>query len=217
MLPDLAETGGSYMEYTNKVKRGEDGVYRWYYDLDLRQNRYMMNVTFKVLAIIGAFLMILVIFMPSGGMSKWHVAAIVLGCFAFVVLLTLGIYGLMILRRNGFYRYRYDMGPEGIMLWMEEDDIKMIRALGTASAAAGAAAGQPGRGAVSAITSQTAPYNGYTAYKSVHKMVIDRDKNCIYLKLMVGENCVYAGDEDFEFVKSFLADHLPDGCEIRSV
>ena len=192
------------MEYTNRVQLGEDGLYRWYYDLDMRKNRYMLNMVFKVLGIIGAFLLALVLFLPSGAMSKWTVAGIILGCYVFVALLTIGIYWFMLVRREGFYRFRYDMGPEGVMLWQEEGDMERNQILGAAVAAAGAAAGHPIRAAVSSASIQAGSYSGYTAYKSVRKVVVDQDKDCVYLKLFLGENLVYVGQEDFDFVRDYI-------------
>ena len=205
------------MEFTDRVRLCEDGVYRWYYDVDMRKDRYMLNITMKVLAIIGAFLMILLVFMPSGGMSKWKVAGITLACFGVVIVLTLVIYLFLLERGGGYYRYRYEMGPEGVRLLQEEGDIERNKALGIAAAVAGTAAGHPVEGAISSITMSASEYAGYTSYRSVKKAVIERDRNCITLKLMVGENCIYVCGDDFDFVKEYILGRLKGRAAAKEV
>ena len=203
------------MEFTDRVKLCEDGVYRWYYDLDMRRNPYMLKVTLKVLGIIAAVMMAMTLLMPSPGMSRGKIAGITLGCIAAAALLALGVYALMSLRRGGLYRYRYEMGPEGVRLLQEEGDLRRNRALGAAAAVAGTAAGKPGGAVVAAITARAAGEGGYTAYRSVRRVTLDRGRDCIFLRPLVGENCVYVRPEDFEFVKEYILSRLEEGAVVE--
>ncbi len=203
------------MEYSDRVRLGDDGLYHWYYDLDMNQNRYMLYVTLKVLGVIGAFLLLLVIILPSGAFSKWTIAGIMLGCFAVVVVLTLGIYMFMYWRRGGYYRYRYDMGPDGVRLLPEEGDIEKNRILGAAAFVVGNAAGHPIEAAASSVSLQASEYAGFTAYDSVRKAVVQRKKDCILLKLMAGENVVFASPDDFGFVEDYILSRLKEGTPVE--
>ena len=204
------------MEYTNRVKLDEDGVYRWYHDVDMRTDRYMLNTMLKVLGIIGAFLLLMAVFMPSGAISKWKVAGILLAVYAVVVLITVAVYLIMMARRGGFYRYRYEMIPEGVLLHQEEADIKANQVLGTAALTAGTLAGHPVRAGISSMSIQAAANAGYTAFKSVRKIVVDEEKQCIFLKLLIGENLVYADQEDLRFVLEYIQSRVPEGCGIKN-
>ena len=57
------------MKYTDRVELCEDGMYRWYYDLDMRKDHRLIMTPLKVLAVIGIFMLVMVQFLPyhSGG------------------------------------------------------------------------------------------------------------------------------------------------------
>ena len=110
------------MNYTDRVELCEDGLYRWYYDLDMRKDHRMITTPLKVLAVIGLFMLVMVQFLPyhSGGMSRWRVMGILAACFALITAITLGICLIQYLARRGYYRYRFEMGPEGVRVLMDE-------------------------------------------------------------------------------------------------
>ena len=55
---------------------------------------------------------------------------------------------------------------------------------------------------------------GYTAFRSDRKAALDRAKDCIKLKLLVGANVVFSKPEDFEFVKEYIVNHLKSGTAV---
>ena len=201
------------MKYTDRVKLCEDGLYRWYYDLDMRKDRRMLTIPLKVLAVIGVLELVIVQFMPyhSGGMSRWKVMGIMAACFALITAITLGICLIQYLARNGYYRYRFEMGPDGVRVLMDEGDVKMMQALGTAASVMSLFASSSCH---TTETMQAAENAGYTSYRSVRRAAVDRAKDCIKLKLLVGANVVFSKPEDFEFVKEYIVNHLKSGTAI---
>lgn len=206
--------GRDLMEYTDRVILNEDGVYRWFYDLDMRKDFYMLTVTLKALAVMAAVFAVMIIFMPSGGMSKWKVAGITFGCIAGVAALALLIYLFLLWRGGGFYRYRYDMTPEGVHMKLEDSDVRRNQGLSAAVTATGVAAGQAFRAAALSASMRAAEGAGYTAYSSVRRVVEDRSKDCIYLKLLVGENCIYVSRDDYDFVRDYIVNRLKEGTAV---
>ena len=198
------------MNYTDRVELCEDGLYRWYYDLDMRKDHRMITTPLKVLAVIGLFMLVMVQFLPyhSGGMSRWRVMGILAACFALITAITLGICLIQYLARRGSYRYRFEMGPEGVRVLMDEGDVKALQALGAAAEIMSLFAGS---GTNIRSTMRASQNAGYTSFHSVRKAALDRAKDCIKLKLLVGANVVFSKPEDFEFVKEYIVNHLKSG------
>ena len=54
--------------FTSRVTLDKDGVYRWYYDLDMFRNRYLLNVMLKLTgAICAGVYFLLVLLLDEGG------------------------------------------------------------------------------------------------------------------------------------------------------
>lgn len=201
------------MKYTDRVELCEDGMYRWYYDLDMRKDHRLIMTPLKVLAVIGIFMLVMVQFLPyhSGGMSRLRVMGIMGACFALITAITLGICLIQFLIRNGNYRYRFEMGPEGIRVLMDEGDTKAMQALGTAAEIMSLFTNSA---AHTTTTMRAAQRAGYTSFRSVRKAAVDRAKDCIRLKPLLGENVVFSKPEDFEFVKEYIVNHLKSGTAV---
>ena len=56
---------------------------------------------------------------------------------------------------------------------------------------------------------------GYTSYRSVRKAALDRAKDCIKLKLLLGENTIFSKPEEYDFVKDYIVTHLKSGIAIQ--
>ena len=201
------------MKYTERVKLCEDGLYRWYYDLDMRKDHRLLTTPLRVLAVIGLLELVMVQFLPyhSGGMSRWRVMGILAACFAMITAITLGICLIQYLIRNGKYRYRFEMGPDGIRVLMDEGDTKAMQALGTAAEIMSLFTSSAAHTTTAMRAAQRA---GYTSFRSVRKAAVDRAKDCIKLKPLLGENVVFSKPEDFEFVKEYIVNHLKSGTAV---
>ena len=144
-------------------------------------------------------------------MSRWRVMGILAACFALITAITLGICLIQYLARRGSYRYRFEMGPEGVRVLMDEGDVKALQALGAAAEIMSLFAGS---GTNIRSTMRASQNAGYTSFHSVRKAALDRAKDCIKLKLLVGANVVFSKPEDFEFVKEYIVNHLKSGTAV---
>ncbi len=191
------------MEYTDRVKLNNDGVYRWYCDVDMRRGSRVLRTLMIVMGIIGTLIagILAVMMISDRSMSNTSVLLIVLGIYAIVFGVGIFSYLLMFLIQRGVCRYSYEMSEEGIFLHTFQTQ-QAVSSVANAVEIAGALTGHRVRNA------RPSDENGYTPYKSVRKVLIDRERNALYLKALIGENYVYTSSEDYEFVKEFILRHL---------
>ncbi|MBR1710440.1 MAG: hypothetical protein IJ719_16705, partial [Clostridia bacterium] len=90
-------------EYTEHVSHGEDGAYRWYYDLNMYRNRYLLNVILKVIGIIALISYPFLFYWILHGGLFLNVQLVLLVSLPFVacILLTLIIYYIVALVKHG--------------------------------------------------------------------------------------------------------------------
>ena len=188
------------MRFTDRVTKGEDGVYRWFYMVDLKKDHHIRNTMLKVLAAILVLLLVMVVLIPdSATMSRWAISGIVLGVFAVVALIVMLTYCIMYGRRDWKYRFRYVMDEKGIQMLQEQTDINAMKTMGSVMSLLGSSSGAAMR---------NADANGYTSFRSVRKMTVERENELISLKALILTNRIYVREEDFDLVKDYLTDHL---------
>ena len=99
-------------QFSDRVVRGDDGVYRWRYRMNPRRNKHPLSVVGKVFFSMGCLsaAVLLVIGSPNPGkMSDWAMPLMVLGLFLGVFLLTTGLLYL-----QGDDILTYAMNEEGV-------------------------------------------------------------------------------------------------------
>ncbi len=190
------------MEYTNRVKLNKDGVYRWYYDVDMRKNPHMLQTLMFFMAIIGTIIagILAVLFITDGSMSIGTVALIVLGIYALVFGIGFLAYLPFYLIQHGVSRYSYDMNGDGIFLHM----FKSEQIAGSIANAVGTAASLTGQGI---HNMRPAEDSGYTAFKSIRKIILDPRHDAIYIRTLLVHNYVYVCKEDYGFIKNYFLTH----------
>lgn len=196
---------GEFNDYTARVTQGEDGVYRWYFDMDMYQNKSMLYMlekinlfTFLGVSAGGALLIMLI-----GGDASFARGILLVGlalCALMALLYWIGFYIFAAVKR-GNYRVHFAMREDGIeIVW--SDRLREGFALGgKAMALAGAAIGsrrvrgrwRPTLDEVSKVTFSTV-----VRYKRYPKW------NMIDLSVPGGKFQVYAGSEDIGWVESYI-------------
>ena len=197
--------------YTNRVALSNDGVYRWYYDMDMYQNKSMLYTLEKVnlftclgVSIGGAMLIKLV-----EGDATFARGILVIGlliCASMALLIWIGFY-IAAWIKKGKYRIHFAMREDGIeLVWpnrLKEGFDSGRKALAVVGSAVGSRAvrghWRPTLDEVSNVA-----FSQVIRYKSHPKW------NMIDLSMPGGKFQVYAKGEDFAFVEEYILDRIPE-------
>lgn len=195
------------MEYTNRVRLNKDGVYRWYYDVDMRKNPHMLQTLMTVMAIIGTIIagILAAVLLIDKIMAPGTVVLIVLGIYALVFGIGFLSYLPFYLMQHGVSRYSYEMNADGIFLHM----YKAEQIAGSFANIVDVASSVTGH----SVRNMRPPEdNGYTAFKSIRKIILDPEKDAIYIRTLLVHNYAYVCKEDYEFVKNYFLTHKRWNC-----
>ena len=180
------------------VTRGEDGVYRWMYEMDMRENRSILYTVCKILAWIclGLYVMFLVLF----GMDTGFRTSTVLIITGFAVAATAALMGLSALVfllcaliMRGKYRIRYEMGETGMEMFQSKwrKDVREARRA---------------RGRVPSMTEIVSRLS----FTEVRRVKVYPKWNMIDLTLAVGTYQVYVREADFRLVLNHILSRVPE-------
>lgn len=193
---------------TKNIWHCRDGVYRWTYEMDLLRNPTILISVYKVLGLsLGVVFALDILISLFSGSLKGPEDLLGLGqlflCLA-GILLVLGIIGYLIVA--ALYGWKYQ-----VLFEMTEDYVRHIHmpkqfqkaeAIGWLTALLGAAAGKPttmGAGLLAASKSTST-----SEFQNVEVVKVRRKRNTIHVNYLLDKNQVYAADEDFDFVESFI-------------
>ena len=104
-------------EFTDRVTLCEDGIYRWYYDLDLKENPGFMGRAVRIVGIICAALCVLTLAMFSTDRSRFNMetAMAILAAYAGCFVLTWGCCRLAASMRR-ISRIYYEMNDDALTI-----------------------------------------------------------------------------------------------------
>ena len=203
----------SFDRYTDRVTRGEDDVCRWYYDMDMYQNKSMLYLllrvnlfTFLGVTLAGA---LFVGFMQRDFGAPMVRGIVVIGLALLAgmsVLYVIGFY-LAAWIKGGRYRVHYVMREDGIELVWSASVKKGMETGRQILALAGAAAGSRrlrGRWRPTLDEVSNARFSKVLHCKSCPKW------DMIDLFLPGGKFQVYVGGADFDRVEAFIRERIPE-------
>ena len=192
--------------YPDRVTRGEDGVYRWSYDVDLNWDHYLQNFFLKLMLYIlgGTCLVMALVIILAGRPSMAWIPAAIFGVA--MVLAVLGFFGFRIAVKDK-YTVGYEMNEEAVLLVRKPAMQSAMWGAGLLMLALGAATGKPLRGATSAVAMNNAADSGLTRFRSVRKIRKYPRTDMIKLSMLIGINLVWVPEEDFETVVRFIQEH----------
>lgn len=187
-----------------------DGKYRWVYEMSLIKNPTIFLTVWKIFLFIfiGIFAFVSVIeliasndFFPDGLLGNLKVFGIIF--LGMTVLTWLGclIYAL---KMGGKYVVVFEMDEKGVNHKQIDWQAEKARRLSAATTVAGIAAGSLTAAGIGLTASRT---EMYTEFSAVRRIKAYPRRNVIKLNERLEHNQVYAADEDFEFVKSFIVSH----------
>ena len=199
-----------FRNYTARVTRGEDGVYRWYYDMDMHGNKSMLYMlekinlfTFLGVSIGGALLI-----MAVEGDAAFARGILVIGlvlCALMALLFWIGFYVFSAAKR-GNYRIHYAMREDGIeLVWsnrVKESSALAGKALGLTGAVIGSRTVR-GRWRPTLDEVSRVSFSDVIRCKRYPKW------NMLDLSMLGGKFQVYSVSEDFDWVENYILERAP--------
>ena len=196
---------------TNRVTLFDDGVYRWYYDMDMYQNKSMLYTlekvnlfTFLGVSVDGAILIRLV---ERDAAFARGILLAGLGLWALMALLYwIGFYiaaGI----KGGNYRIHFAMREDGIeLVWSD----RLKEGFDTGRKALAVAGSVIGSRTVRGRWRPTLDEVSNVAFSQVIRYKSHPQWNMIDLSMLGGKFQVYAGTRDFAFVEEYILDRVPE-------
>ncbi|MEA4833149.1 hypothetical protein SDC9_81737 [bioreactor metagenome] len=189
---------------------GDDGKYRWVYDLNLYKTPIILFMLWKIIGLIlsGIWLFIVLIssgdfgFWPDGFLSQFRFFIIFIPGFLVFTTVCYYIYVLFI---GGKYCVMFEMNEKGIRHTQAPQQFKKAQALAAITAITGIAKKAPGiTGAgILAGTKQSI----YSDFKSIKTIQVYKRQGIIKLNSPFCKNQIYVVKEDFNFVLEYIITH----------
>ena len=192
-----------------RVTLGDDGKYRWTYEMSLFKNPTIFLLIWKIFFFIVLGIFTFLVLIGSGDSGFWWDGfldtAKVFG-FIFIGMTVLSALGYLFYAAimGGKYVVEFEMDEKGVTHKQTAAQAKKAEKLGQATMIAGAATG--GIGTVGAgMNAQRTEM--YSEFAKVRKVKAYPRRNLIKVNERFGHNQVYAAKEDFEFVKDYILSH----------
>ena len=194
-----------------------DGKYRWVYPFDMLKNPVILFTVWKVLGIsfFAIWLFLNIINVIENGFETevfFNTAKVflILGLVFFVI----SIIAYLIVANQYGWRYMviFEMDDKGIIHRQMEKQFDKVKAAGWLAAMIGAAAGSPS--AAGAGLPAASHDSLSTDFDKVKRIKISRAYHTIYLNAPFSNNQIYVNDKDFDLVKNYILEHIPE--ETRS-
>jgi hypothetical protein len=190
---------------------GQDGVYRWSYDMDMKNNLFMFKYVAKIILFIGFICdaIFLALVAGNGGQIEWIIwfALGITGGMELIWIIAYWIWGMI---RKWQYRMSFEMNEDGIALIQPASTKKAGAAMASVVTLASLAAGRPFQGASLGASIYAGSRNGFIAFQSVRSMKEHRENDVIVLKGIVSGLQVWAGQSDYDSVTAFIREHTGD-------
>ncbi len=201
---------------TPNIVLGEDGVYRWMFELSLWRNPTILITLIKVFGLtIGIlFLFGLIFAITSGDFLEqllFHIRllGIVFGIFLVLSVISYMIYAVAV---GGKYIVYFEMSEEKIVhTQLPRQYNKIKRAAGVAIIAAFLAENLLLASNAFLVASRNSSVSEWNRVKSVKSV---RRRQVIYVNELLNRNQIYAEEPDFDFVEGFIRSHCT-GAKIR--
>ena len=195
-------------EFPSRVTLCEDGVYRWSYDMDMYRNPYLRSILLKVMGVLCAVMYIFLLALIAGGGRGLTPRTMLLAALPFsgLLLLTLLIYYICAAVMHGTYHLQFEMDEDAVRLVRKASTQRMMNVMADVTTMANMRAGHQ---------LQTAAGSGCTRFQSVRTMTERPEHDAINLRELMGANQIWIPRADYEFVRGFIAERIPDRAEGR--
>ena len=204
------EEGGCTMQVSSNITLDDNGIYRWRYEVSLYRNPVYFFLIWKIFffIILGIFALIVVL-----DLIDWETVNLpdnlkLFGYFVLGMTVLTGIgYLIYALIMGGKYIVDFEMDERGIKHSQSADQAKKAKKIGKFAAAAGALSGRPSAAGAGLNAQRTEMYSDFQKVRSIKAYP---RRHLIKVNGALQHNQVYAADQDFEFVRSYIASRCPN-------
>jgi hypothetical protein len=208
-VEELSPSGGT--QVTGGIQRGQDGVWRWNYEMNMWKNPTILITVWKVMMLGGAFpvLLVTVLGLVEDGLSE------ALRTFGFMFLavgaictgLVLLAYPVVALAYGGTYQVVFEMDEKGVNHVQVNSQYDRAQVLAWLTTLAGFGAGSAQTAGAGLLAASKK--NSYSEFKKVKKIVLKPSRNVIYLNQALERNQVYAEPDSFQQVADYIVKRCP--------
>lgn len=205
----IAVSDAQYNHVTPNIILCQDGKYRWVYELNLIKNPTVFFLIWKIFFFIflAIFCLTMIADTLNGYMSIerfWDNIRILAYVFIGITVVTGISYLIYAAIMGGKYCVMFEMDDFSINHKQMPHQLKKAQVLASLTTLAGAASGNLSAAAIGISSTRTDFVSDFSRVKRVRSFP---RKNLIKLDEPFCHNQVYAADEDFEFVRTFIFDH----------
>jgi|GEM_PF-2201517 len=220
--------------FSERITLFEDGVYRWYYDMDMWRNRYMIRLAIKVISLLMLLPMLLGVLsllsrLPivwgrelPGEMVMWLLGGdlqfllIIGGLWLGMLLLAELVYAICALAMKGTYRLYFQMDENAVALVRKPGTMEKLNAFGAVASVVGLLAGKPGEALRVGSTLAVANNTGTSRFASTRRVKTVEKYDLLDLREFFGMNQIYVSKNDYENVRAFILERVPEKARRRS-
>jgi hypothetical protein len=202
---------------TSELFCGDDGVWRWTYELSLWRNPTVLITLIKVI-LLASLIPVLVTgaitLFESGPLESLRVIGIVLGyVLGIMLVLMILAYLAVALVFGGKYCVVFEMDAQGVKHIQMEKQFGKNQLLAMLTVITGAATGiSQAAGAGLLAGSKRSSYSKFSRVKSI---VLHPHRNVIYVNEILSRNQVYAPAEFYETIQQHILDRCPKAKVVR--
>lgn len=194
----------------DRIIYGDDGVYRWIYELNLLKNPGILLLVWKILAISLGGVWVFVTLLSIGDLEFWwkgfwNVTKVFLLILVGVLVLGIIVYLLYAAVMGGKYCVLFEMDERGIAHTQLSKQFNKAKTLSTMTVLIGLASGKVGP--VGSGLLAGSKQSMVSEWRKVKSVIYYPKRNTIKLNSPFNKNQVYASDRDFEFVRHFVEKH----------
>ena len=192
-----------------RVRRDDDGKYRWIYEMSLFRNPTIFILVWKIIF----FLMLGITLIMILAAIRWGWERI-LGDLKVMGIVLLGMTALTALGyllyaavMGGKYVVEFEMDERGVNHRQVAWQAARARKIGRAAMMAGASSGRMSTSGAGWAAQRT---EMYSEFEKVKKVRFYPRRHLIKITAGIEHNQVYAEKEDFDLVKDFIITHCPN-------
>ena len=189
-----------------KVKLYGDGVYRWTYDLNLKENKIVLEILLKVLGIslLVPVVLLLYLAIKENNMTYFidEVLPIFLMVGGIVLVVSFACYYGVAAYYGWHFQFYYEMDEEGVTFSRYGEDLEKTEKLGRLGAFTGIATKNHGLTGTGAYMAANAPAR--SVFKRVYAVKAYPKRDLIKVNSPFLYNQIYVNKDDYDFVLDFI-------------
>lgn len=201
--------GHHALDLPQDIHLGQDGRYRWTYEMNMWKNPTLVLSLFKILmavAMVPALLLFFLTLVEEGMGQALSVFVQVTGLVALILSGLLVIaYPIISIINGGVYSVVFEMDDQHIKHIQMQKQYKKNQVLAWLTVLAGLSAGSPqvaGAGLLAGSKQSSTSH-----FSKVKHLIIHKKRHVIYVNEALERNQIYAPKEAFEFVENHLVTH----------